>query len=150
MKTRGQFFLKKLEEARPKIAKLGAPFILDGHRILTHSKSRVVLQMLKEAAKSNKRFQVFVTESHPDQSGIAMKDELLKHNISCTLILDSAMGYIMDSIDLVLVGAEGVVESGGIINKVSPVFYIFNILLIGMLLLSYRLEHLRWPPALKI
>jgi translation initiation factor eIF-2B subunit alpha len=118
MKTRGQFFLKKLQEARPKIARLGAPFILDGHRILTHSKSRVVLQMLKEAARSNKRFQVFVTESFPDQSGILMRDELLKHNISCTLILDSAMGYIMDSVDLVLVGAEGVVESGGIINKV--------------------------------
>lgn len=27
--------------------------------------------------------------------------------------------YIMEKIDLVLVGAEGVVESGGIINKVS-------------------------------
>ena len=27
--------------------------------------------------------------------------------------------YIMENVDLVLVGAEGVVESGGIINKVS-------------------------------
>merc|ERR1712063_237280 len=75
--------------------------------------------MLLEAAKSNKRFEVFVTESYPDRSGVLMCDELLRHNITCTLILDSAMGYIMDMVDLVLVGAEGVVESGGIINKIG-------------------------------
>lgn len=119
MKNRGETFLKKLQEARPKISKLGTPFILDGHKILTHSKSRVVLQMLIEAAHtSKKRFHVFVTESYPDQSGLLMRDELLKHNISATVILDSSMGYVMESVDLVLVGAEGVVESGGIINKV--------------------------------
>jgi len=119
MRNRGEIFLRKLQCARPKIAKLGASFILDGHRILVHSKSRVVLQMLVEAAKCNKRFHVLITESCPDQSGLLMKEELVKHNISCSLVLDSAMGYVMESVDLVLVGAEGVVESGGIINKIG-------------------------------
>lgn len=45
--------------------------------------------------------------------------ELKAANIECTLILDAAIGYIMESIDIVLVGAEGVVESGGIINRVG-------------------------------
>lgn len=35
-----------------------------------------------------------------------------------TLIMDGAVGYIMDQVDLVLVGAEGVVENGGLINQV--------------------------------
>lgn len=39
-------------------------------------------------------------------------------NIECTVILDSSIGYIMDQVDMVMVGAEGVVESGGCINKV--------------------------------
>lgn len=39
-------------------------------------------------------------------------------DIPCTLILDSAVGYIMERVDMVMVGAECVVESGGIINKV--------------------------------
>lgn len=121
MRKRGEIFLRKLLEARPKIAKLGAPFILDGHKILTHSKSRVVLEVLVEAAQT-KCFHVYVTESSPDGSGKNMRDELLKHDISCTVILDSAVGYIMESVDLVLVGAEGVVESGGIINKVFTSF----------------------------
>ncbi len=37
--------------------------------ILTHSKSRVVLEILKEAAQAKKRFRVYVTESMPDRAG---------------------------------------------------------------------------------
>lgn len=39
--------------------------------------------------------------------------------IKSKVILDSAVGFIMEKIDLVIVGAEGVVESGGIVNKVG-------------------------------
>lgn len=47
-----------------------------------------------------------------------MARNLEKLGIPCTTILDSAVGYIMEQVDMVMVGAEGVVESGGIINKV--------------------------------
>ena len=87
--------------------------------------------MLVEAAKSSKRFHVFITESYPGQSGLLMKEELMKHNITCTLVLDSAMGYVMESVDLVLVGAEGVVESGGIINKVSFCLAMYTIICVN-------------------
>lgn len=45
--------------------------------------------------------------------------ELERAGITCTLILDSAVGYVMEKVDFIMVGAEGVVESGGIINKVN-------------------------------
>ncbi len=32
--------------------------------------------------------------------------------IPCTVVLDSAVAYIMDRVDMVLVGTEAVVESG--------------------------------------
>lgn len=47
-----------------------------------------------------------------------MYENLKELGVSCTLILDSAVGYILEKVDMVLVGAEGVAESGGIINKV--------------------------------
>ena len=47
-----------------------------------------------------------------------MCQSLTKLGISCTVILDSAVGYVMEHIDMVMVGAEGVAESGGVINKV--------------------------------
>ena len=44
---------------------------------------------------------------------------LQKARIPTVLILDAAVGYVMSDIDIVLVGAEAVVESGGIVNKVG-------------------------------
>ncbi|XP_025418845.1 translation initiation factor eIF-2B subunit alpha isoform X2 [Sipha flava] len=119
MLDRGKVFLKKLTEARNKVAKITLPFFVDGINILTHSKSRVVLEAMKLAVNSQKRFHVYVSESAPDKSGIEMYNCLKKLSIPCTLILDSAVGYIMERVDMVMVGAECVVESGGIINKIG-------------------------------
>ena len=47
------------------------------------------------------------------------RSQLKEHtNIDCRIIYDSEAAYIMETIDLVLVGAEAVVKNGGIINKV--------------------------------
>lgn len=48
-----------------------------------------------------------------------MYEELAKKGIQCQLLLDSAMGFIMEQIDYVLSGAELVTENGGIINKIG-------------------------------
>ncbi|NWU05998.1 EI2BA factor, partial [Cephalopterus ornatus] len=117
MIERGEIFLRKVSLSRNKIAKLCHPFIRDGARILTHAYSRVVLRVLEAAVEAKKRFSVYVTESQPDEAGQVLT--LRKLNIPVTVILDAAVGYIMEKVDLVLVGAEGVVESGGIINKIG-------------------------------
>lgn len=54
-----------------------------------------------------------------DNQGEIMMKELQAESIECTLILDASIGYIMETIDFVLVGAEGVMESGGIINRIG-------------------------------
>ncbi|KAL0106641.1 hypothetical protein PUN28_015295 [Cardiocondyla obscurior] len=119
MLERGKMFYEKLVAARGKVAKVAAHFITDGSTILTHSKSRVVLQAMKEAVASNKIFEVYVTSTSPDNNGEKMCQSLTKLGISCTVILDSAVGYVMEQIDMVMVGAEGVAESGGVINKIG-------------------------------
>uniref|UniRef100_A0A8C8JRE3 Translation initiation factor eIF2B subunit alpha n=1 Tax=Oncorhynchus tshawytscha TaxID=74940 RepID=A0A8C8JRE3_ONCTS len=111
MVERGELFLKKISLSRSKVAKLCHTFIKDGAKILTHSSSRVVLKVLESAAADKKRFTVYVTEQ--------MADKLQNLNIPVTVVLDAAVGYIMEKVDLVIVGAEGVVESGGIINKIG-------------------------------
>lgn len=119
MSTRGRTYLEKVDAARPKIARLVAPFVLDRSTILTHSTSRVVRDTILEAAKGNKHFHVYITESAPDYSGKQLHKILEANGISCTLIVDAAVGYIMEKVDMVLLGAEGVVESGGVINKIG-------------------------------
>uniref|UniRef100_A0A182QPF1 Translation initiation factor eIF2B subunit alpha n=1 Tax=Anopheles farauti TaxID=69004 RepID=A0A182QPF1_9DIPT len=121
MLSRGKMFLTKLLESRNVIAKQAITFISEGCRILTHARSRTVREALILAAQNNKRFHVFVTHSAPDRHGEQMVAELEKAGIDCTLILDTAVGYVMETVDMVLVGAEGVVESGGIINRIGTV-----------------------------
>ena len=79
----------------------------------------MVVEILKAAYNKNTNFHVYVCESMPDKTGIAMAQELKKIGINCTVILDAAVGAIMERISFVLLGAEGVVESGGIINKIG-------------------------------
>lgn len=65
----GKIFLSKASKARSKIAKLACPWIPNGANILTHSRSRVVLEIFKEAYNKNGNFHVYVCESEPDKSG---------------------------------------------------------------------------------
>jgi len=101
-----------------KISKLTIGFIPDEAVILTHSYSRVVMHALLYANK-RRRISVFVTEARPRGLGVRTYEALSAAGIPCALVLDSAVAYVMDKIDLVLVGSEAVVESGGLINAVG-------------------------------
>lgn len=117
---RGEMFLEEAKKSREKIAMLGEPFITDGIKILIHGKSRVVLEVLKRAARiSRKHFNVYITQSLPDMAGQEMSEQLKKEKIQSIVVLDAAVACIMEKVDLVIVGAEGVVESGGIVNKIG-------------------------------
>ncbi|KAL0424930.1 UNVERIFIED_CONTAM: Translation initiation factor eIF-2B subunit alpha [Sesamum radiatum] len=106
-------------KARRIIAMLGQDFILDGCTILVHGFSRVVLEVLRTAAQNKKQFRVFCTEGRPDRTGVRLSNELAKLDVPVMLLIDSAVAYSMDEVDMVFVGADGVVESGGIINMMG-------------------------------
>ncbi|KVI05832.1 Initiation factor 2B-related protein [Cynara cardunculus var. scolymus] len=108
-----------LLQARKIIAMLGQDFIFDGCTILVHGFSRVVLELLKTAAENRKHFRVLCTEGRPDRTGLRLSNELAKLDVPVKLLIDSAVAYSMDEIDMVFVGADGVVESGGIINMMG-------------------------------
>ena len=71
----------------------------------------------------HKRLYVYVTECSANKSGSLMKKNLDDIGIPCQVVLDASVGYVLEKVDLVLFGAEGVVESGGICNKVSIYSY---------------------------
>ncbi|SCV68921.1 BQ2448_1941 [Microbotryum intermedium] len=88
--------------------------------ILIHSYSRVVVQALLHAAQQQKKwFQVYVTESRPFGLGLKTQSILEKAGIPCIVVLDSSVAYIMPKCDLVIVGAEAVCESGGLVNFIG-------------------------------
>lgn len=58
-------------------------------------------------------------EGRPDRTGLRLSNELTKLDVPVKLLIDSAVAYTMDEVDMVFVGADGVVESGGIINMMG-------------------------------
>lgn len=117
--ARGRNLSEMSKTSRSEIAQHALSFIGDEKTILIHGYSRVVLAALAHAADNGKRFSVMVTESRPDCAGYRTVDELTKIGVPCTLICDSAVARFMEDIDLVLFGAEAVMESGGIVNKIG-------------------------------
>lgn len=110
---------KTVPSCREKIVDLAMPFIRDDAVILTHSYSRVVMQILLTAARNGNSIRVYVTESRPGGLGLKTHEELTAAGIPTTVICDGAAAYVGEKVDFVLVGAEGVCESGGILNAVG-------------------------------
>lgn len=119
--SRGEGFVAMAAQSRTRIAQLGLRFVRDEEAmvILTHGFSRVVLAVLLHAAARGRRFTVLVTESRPECLGHNTARALQEAGIPARLILDAAMGHAMEKAELVLVGAEAVVENGGILNKIG-------------------------------
>ncbi|CUM64196.1 uncharacterized protein PRCAT00001790001 [Priceomyces carsonii] len=116
----GELFVQRAKESRNKLAEFGVPFIRDDDIILVHSYSRAVHQLLLKAKKERMiRFRVIVTESRPTGNGKQMAKVLREADIPVDMVVDNAVGYVIHKVDKILVGAEGVAESGGIINHIG-------------------------------
>ncbi|WVF67078.1 hypothetical protein IAT40_001823 [Kwoniella sp. CBS 6097] len=106
-------------QCRERIAELAVGFLRDDCVILTHSYSRTVIQTILRAHKQHKRIRVYVTEARPTCLGMRTHQVLTANGIPCTVVLDSAVAYVMERVDMVLVGSEAVVESGGLVSSVG-------------------------------
>ena len=115
----GQLFVSRAKMSREKIAEIGIDFISDDDIILVHGFSRAVASLLAHAANNFIRFRCIVTEARPTSQGKQLYEFLQEKGIPVTLIVDSAVGLIIDKVNKVFVGAEGVAESGGVINRVG-------------------------------
>lgn len=105
--------------ARDRIAAQGSAFVPNNGTVLTHGFSRVVANILLEAANAGKLFDVVILEGRPDAAGAKAAQFYARKGIPVRLCLDAAMGTLMESVDVVLTGAEAIAENGGVINKVG-------------------------------
>jgi len=117
-------------EVNMKIGEVGSKVIDDGDTILTHCNAGALatagfgtaLGVVRAAWYSGKRIQVIATETRPVLQGARLTVwELLKDGVPVTLITDNMVGYVMSKglVDKVIVGADRVLLSGHVINKIG-------------------------------
>ena len=121
--SNSRLFVQRAKEARGKIAKHGSPFILDDTTVLTNGGSRVVSALLRYAAETGRYFSVIhvLPSSSKDVPGCEATVAALRAlAVPVATIPESAVAYALATrVDMVVVGAEGVVENGGIISRLG-------------------------------
>ncbi|KAF2723793.1 translation initiation factor eIF-2B subunit alpha [Polychaeton citri CBS 116435] len=129
----GRLFVERAKAARETIAGFGRHFIRDGNVVLTNGGSRVVGALLRSAAESSKssktpggsiRFKVIYVVSSDDSNYTSSEAAeniraLRERDVPVAVIQPSAVAYCMDQVTQVFVGAEGVVENGGVVNRMG-------------------------------
>jgi ribose 1,5-bisphosphate isomerase len=112
-------FLERLKQSKEKIALVGSKRVTESSKVLTHCHSSTVTNMLRKAKDDGKTFEVICTESRPVFQGRITAREMLDAGIETTMIVDSAVRYFMNEVDLVVVGADAITSEGNVINKIG-------------------------------
>ncbi len=131
----GKMFVERAQEARGVIARTTTAkgLVRDGSTVLTCGESRVVSAVLNAAAEKGVRFRVvYVRDStvgssragkeggeDEGQRGDGMVKQLRGKGIPVAVIGPSATAYSLGETTMVMVGAEGVLENGGIVSKMG-------------------------------
>lgn len=116
-------------EANRRIGEYGAALIEDGDQILTHCNAGTLatvsygtaLAPVRTALEQGKRVRVIATETRPRLQGAKLTTyELLRDGIPVTLIVDGAVGYVMNKgmVKKVIVGADRITKKY-VANKVG-------------------------------
>lgn len=106
------------QRSMARIAKEAKQLFQYGMTVLVHGYSRTVTSALELAAQSC-RIKVIATECRPFCEGYATCKHLQKLGVPVETILDGAVASYMGQVDAVVLGAEAIVESGGVINRVG-------------------------------
>ena len=94
-----------------------ATIIGDAKTLLTHSFSSTVLSTFESLR--NRGVSAIVTESRPLNEGHAAAQRLSQLSIPVMLITEAQIGLAIRDADAVLVGADGILADGSIVNKVG-------------------------------
>ena len=111
--------LEEVERGEQAIAEAGAELVREGMTVFTHCHSSSAVSVLKHAHRQGRRFKVLNTETRPRFQGRLTAAELAAEGIEVVHMVDAAAKYALDGADLFLFGADAVLPSGYLINKVG-------------------------------
>ncbi|MDD1675124.1 MAG: ribose 1,5-bisphosphate isomerase [Methanomicrobiales archaeon] len=116
---RADSFLRESLHAVERIGALGAHHISAGDVILTHCNSEAALSCIITAHREGKDITVYATEVRPGNQGLITIRALNDADIPTHYIVDSAARFYINTVDLVMVGADAVMVNGAVVNKIG-------------------------------
>lgn len=115
--------LERFDKNQKIIAQIGSKKIGNGTVVFTHCHSSTILEILKQAKKQGKKFEVHNTETRPLYQGRIAAKEIAKLGIPVTHFIDAAARFALKKADLMLIGADAITTEGKVINKIGSELY---------------------------
>jgi ribose 1,5-bisphosphate isomerase len=114
-------YANRVAAAKQEIAKLALPLFQKNDVVLTHCHSTAAGGAIAHAAKKLPGIRVFSTETRPFRQGLIQAPSLAKEGVDVTLIVDSAVSFVMETerVTKVVVGADTIDAEGGLYNKIG-------------------------------
>lgn len=126
----GRLFVERAAQARGLIAETARRFVKPGATVLTAGRSRAVAAALDAAAEAGTGFRVvYVRSSSPsaphdgrdhDEETMTMARRLRgKPGVEVAIVRPESVAYCLGHVTAVMVGAEGVLENGGVVSAMG-------------------------------
>ncbi len=100
------------------IARRAFAWLAEQPRVLTHSFSSTVAAALEYAYEKGIEVEVYLSEGRPANEGQRMAERLARAGMSVHFFVDDARAHFMNSVDLVLLGADRISEKA-FVNKIG-------------------------------
>ncbi len=111
--------IERFDKNQKIIAQIASKKIKNGSVVFTHCHSSTILEIIKEAKKQGKKFEVHNTETRPRFQGRITAKEVAQLGIPVRHFVDAAARYALKSADIVLIGADSITTEGKVINKIG-------------------------------
>jgi ribose 1,5-bisphosphate isomerase len=112
-------FIADSEASIVKVAQHADTYIKSGARVLFHSFSGSLVQVLTRAAQRSSDLTFLFTESRPYRESLRIVAELADTSVSFVAYSDASMALAAADADLVLVGADALFRDGSFANKIG-------------------------------
>ena len=112
-------FIRRMGESQQRIVDLALPLIPRDSTAITHCHSSVAVAVMRGAAKRKLLRTVYVTETRPRHQGRIVSRQLRGSGADVKFITDSAAGFFIKEVDVMIVGADAIAMNGDLANKVG-------------------------------
>ena len=113
-------FCELSNSAYDKMASYGPDLVpASGKKAITICNSTAAISVIKAAYQAGKITGVYACETRPKKQGIITIRELAEAGVPVTLIVDSAMHYVMPEISIAFIGTDSLESDGSVINKIG-------------------------------
>jgi ribose 1,5-bisphosphate isomerase len=117
--SNAEAFISNSNSAVERIGQHAVPLMEKPGKAITICNSSAAISAIVACHRAGKITGVYACETRPKRQGLITARELAEAKVPVTLIVDSAMRYVMPEVAIAFVGTDTLESDGSVINKIG-------------------------------